>query len=196
MGRPAKHTADDFLDAAVEIFADDGVRAVTLAAVADRVGATNGSVYYRFPDRESLLQAVWLRTTARFRRDYKERLPDQPDVDDAIDAAVWVVEWCRDNPAPAQVLQAGPRTFGPDDWPAQRADAEAGEARLRALVVAVADRSPATPDEIAFALIELPLAVVRRHLQAGRVPGEREVVLVRNLAAAVLGARAVDRSAP
>ncbi|MBM7368520.1 TetR/AcrR family transcriptional regulator [Gordonia hydrophobica] len=186
MGRPAKHTIDDFLDAAVAIFADDGVRAVTLAAVAGRLGAANGSVYYRFPDRESLLQAVWLRTAQRFRDHYTQQLGDEPGIEEAIDAAAWIVQWCRDNPAQAQVLQAGPRTFGPDEWPAQEADVHAGHAQLRGFVATLAEQSLATPDEIAFALIELPLAVVRRHLQAGRAPTDRDVELVRRLATVIL----------
>ncbi|WP_341267759.1 MULTISPECIES: TetR/AcrR family transcriptional regulator [Gordonia] len=189
MGRPAKHDADDFIDAAVAVFAARGVRAVTLAAVADRLGATNGSIYYRFPDRTSLLQAVWLRTTAEFRRNYLEVVGEHPTVHAAVDASAWVVEWCRDNLEKAQVLQSGPRTFDADGEPAQRSDETATEAKLRTIVTSLTGKTAATADEIAFVMIELPLAVVRRRLQAGTPPGDREIDLVRGLATAVLVGR-------
>ncbi|MDR2281182.1 MAG: TetR/AcrR family transcriptional regulator [Gordonia sp. (in: high G+C Gram-positive bacteria)] len=186
MGRPAKHDADDFIDAAISVFAAQGVRAVTLAAVADRLGATNGSVYYRFPDRASLLQAVWLRTTAEFRQRYLEAVGESPTVHDAVEASTWVVEWCRENLEKAQVLQAGPRTFDADGDPAQQSDETTTEADLRTIVTSLTGQTAATGDEIAFVMTELPLAVVRRRLQAGTPPGDREIDLVRGLAAAVL----------
>ncbi|WP_408896081.1 TetR/AcrR family transcriptional regulator [Nocardioides sp. R1-1] len=189
MGRPAKHTTDDFVDAAVALFARSGVRAVTLGAVADALGAANGSVYHRFADRPSLLAAVWLRTSRRFAGAYRVRLGD-PTVESVIATAVWVVEWCRENLAEAQVLLAGMRAFGPDEWPAEaRAAATTDEQigrELRASVRRLAAQTAASPEEIVFAMAELPIAVVRRPLQAGQAPGPREADLVRRLAARIL----------
>ncbi len=188
MGRPAKHSADDFVDAAIELFAQRGIRAVTLNAVAESTGAANGSVYHRFPDRPSLLAAMWQRTSARFQADYRAKL-GEPTITGAIDAAVWVVRWCGDNLAEAQVLQAGRRTFGPDDWPPGSGDAAAEAAtreQVRRSVHALSGATAAGPDQIAFVMFELPIAVVRRSLHAGRVPGTRDAALVRGIATAVL----------
>lgn len=60
---------------------------------------------------------VGLRTVRRFETGYLARL-GEPTIDSAIDTAVWFVEWCRSNLDQAQVLRAGMRTFGPDDWSA------------------------------------------------------------------------------
>lgn len=46
------------IDATVELLAEGGLTAVTVAAVARRAGASNGSLYHRFGDREGLLRAV------------------------------------------------------------------------------------------------------------------------------------------
>jgi AcrR family transcriptional regulator len=189
MGRPAKHSADDFIDAAIDIFGESGVRAVTLNAVAEAVGAANGSVYHRFPDRPSLLAAVWLRTSKRFEAAYREKL-GTPTIDSAIDAAVWVVQWCGEHPAAGQVLEAGARTFGPDDWPQAARDALSTDAELRREarrnVQALAASTAAPPEQIAFAMLDLPIAVARRSLQAGKAPAGRDAELVRSLATLIL----------
>ncbi|GAC69203.1 TetR/AcrR family transcriptional regulator [Gordonia soli] len=186
MGRPPKHGVDDFIDAAATIFAARGVRAVTLGAVADELGASNGSIYYRFPDRETLLRTLWSRSAERFYDDYRQVLGGNPTIADAIDSAAWIVDWCREKPARAQVLQAGSRTFDVEGAGTSSYDTEVIEREIRSVVATLADQTVATPDQIAFALIDLPLAAVRRHLQAGRALGRRESELVRGLASAIL----------
>ena len=42
-------------------------------------------------------------------------------------------------------------------------------------------------DQIAFALLDLPLAAVRRHLLAGEAPPKRVTTLVKNMVGLVLG---------
>lgn len=189
MGRPAKHTADDFIDAAIALFAANGVRAVTLGAVAERLRAANGSIYHRFPDRPSLLAAIWLRTSSRFEAAYQEQL-GRATVASAIAAAVWVVQWCHNNPEQAQVLQAGMRAFDPDSWPLDASKAADSDTDVRAqlpkYVAELVNHTAASAEQIAFTLTDLPLAVVRRQLKAGRAPGAAEVELVRGLATVIL----------
>lgn len=187
MGRPATHSDQKFIDAAIGLFAAGGARAVTMMAVARSVGAPSGSIYHRFPDRPALLAAVWLRTVRRFQEAYREVLGPDPTPGDAVEATAWVVDWCRANLPEAMVLQAGSRTFDRGDWPdeplAELADLDAATQRtITSTVRAVAAHTGRPRDQVAFAVLDLPLAAVRRHLVAGEPPPPQTTRLVRALA--------------
>jgi AcrR family transcriptional regulator len=191
MGRPAVHDADRLLDVAAGLFAQGGVRALTMAAVARAAGAPSGSVYHRFPDRASLLAALWLRTVSRFQQGYREAIGEQPTPDDVVAAGAWVVTWCRDHLPEAIILQAGARAFDPGTW--STADQEAlaeneAEVRnfVRRTVESIATQAQRPRDQVAFTVFELPLAVMRSSLRAGRKPPPRDVDLVRGLTAAFI----------
>ncbi|WP_405177732.1 TetR/AcrR family transcriptional regulator [Nocardia sp. NBC_01377] len=191
MGRPPLHDPDDFLDSAARLFAASGARAVTMAAVARSIGAPSGSIYHRFPDRPALLAALWLRSSRKFLEEYLRVVGVTPELDDAVAASAWIVDWCRDNLAEATVLQSGTRTFEPDEWPesARIKLAEhdmAQKQALRALVQALATRTGLTRDRITFALIDMPLAVVRPYLHQGKPPPTRATELARDLARTLL----------
>lgn len=195
MGRPPQHTADNFLDAAARLFVAGGARALTMNAVAREVGAPSGSIYHRFPDRAALLAALWVRTTTAFQRDYLEVLGEQPTPDSAVRAATWLVDWCRGQLPQAVVLQAGVRAFEPDDWnEAARSELSTAEddsrRRLDKAVRSLAKQTGRPADQIAFAILDLPLAAVRRHLLAGEPPPKRVTALVRSMVGLVLGAPA------
>ena len=51
-------SSDRMLEATRELLETGGLQAVTVAAVADRAGTSNGSLYHRFGDRAGLLQAA------------------------------------------------------------------------------------------------------------------------------------------
>lgn len=55
-------SAERMLDAAAALLEDGGLAAVTVAAVAERAGASNGSLYHRFGDRAGLLHALHARS--------------------------------------------------------------------------------------------------------------------------------------
>jgi AcrR family transcriptional regulator len=175
MGRPPAHSTDDFVDAAVRLFADSGVRAVTMTSVARAVGVHSGSVYHRFSGRPALLSAVWLRTERRFHHQLLRVVDEHPGADGVVRASGWIVDWCRDNAGEAAVLHAGVRAFSPDTWP-DDARAELDEniaARDKAVarvVRATKAQTGRNADEILLALIDLPIAVVSRHLARGTVP--------------------------
>jgi AcrR family transcriptional regulator len=186
------HSAEDFLDAAARLFAAGGIRGLTMNAVAREVAAPSGSMFHRYPDRAALLAALWLRTARGFQSGYIDVLGDPPTPDGAVRAAVWTVEWCRGQLSEAVVLQAGVRAFEPDDWPeAARSELTAMDNELRrrigTTVRALAKQTGRPPDQIAFAMLDLPLAAVRRHLLAGEPPPKRAVKLVRDLASLILG---------
>ncbi|MEZ0050211.1 AcrR family transcriptional regulator [Mycobacterium sp. MAA66] len=191
MGRPPVHSADDFLGAAARLFAAGGLRALTMNAVAREVGAPSGSVYHRYPDRAALLAALWMRTARRFQSGYLEVLGERPTADDAVRAAVWTVDWCRTHLPEAVVLQAGVRTFEPEEWSESACTELAtmediSQRRLSGIVRGLAKETGRPPDQITFAMLDLPLAAMRRHLLAGEPPPKRVTVLVRDLAGVIL----------
>ena len=51
-------SADRMLEATLDLLESGGLQAVTVAAVAERAGASNGSLYHRFSDRTGLLLAA------------------------------------------------------------------------------------------------------------------------------------------
>lgn len=172
MGRPRLHDPDGLLDAAVRLFARDGTRGLTVAAVARESKSPSGSVYHLFPDRPTLLAAVWLRTVRRFHEDYTAAWGDLAAAADAASSARWIVERCRADLGEALVLQAGPQAFAVESWPPAAAaewaqlDAERKK-RIAGIVGRVAADVGRPRADVAFALYELPLAVARRHLVAG-----------------------------
>jgi AcrR family transcriptional regulator len=57
-GRPPKVTAEDWEVAALDALADGGLAAVAIEPIATRLGASKGSFYWYFPNREALIRAA------------------------------------------------------------------------------------------------------------------------------------------
>ncbi|MEF2976550.1 TetR family transcriptional regulator [Subtercola sp. YIM 133946] len=67
------------VDAAAEVVEEVGVERMTTAMVAERAGASIGTVYRYFPDRIAVLSALSLRSMDRFLRQTRENiLRDKP----------------------------------------------------------------------------------------------------------------------
>jgi AcrR family transcriptional regulator len=64
--RPRIHDPDSVLDAAEALTATSGPSAVTIRAVAAKVGISNGAIYHTFGSRGELLARAWLRAARRF----------------------------------------------------------------------------------------------------------------------------------
>jgi AcrR family transcriptional regulator len=183
MGRPPRYDADSLLDAAVSLAAGQGPRAVTMSAVIESVGAPSGSLYHRFPNRPALLAALWLRTLERFQAGFLEAAGAEDGPVAALAAAAHTIEWSRTDHEQARVLLYGAADFGHDEWP--------GPARKRLAsrqaVVAEAIDALATKLELGgsdglerttLATVDVPLALVRRHLTAGKpVPAGAEQLI-------------------
>lgn len=191
MGRPTLHDTQTLLDAALAIAADRGPASVTIASVSAASGAPSGSLYHRFDDRAALLGQLWLRTTGAFQEGFLGALDSAPGVEGCVAAATSVIGWCRDHPAEARLLLRGPEDFAAADWPP--ATRRRAAADRRALTKALQERATAlgepTLDRILLAAVDLPLAVVRRHLQASaraKLPDDAET-LVAQTARTVLG---------
>jgi AcrR family transcriptional regulator len=176
MPRPALFTLDELLDAAAALLAADGPSAVTMSAVARAAGAPSGSLYHRFPTRAALCGELWLRTEEKFHGGFTAALSSSADAQDrCVAAARFTVQWCRDNPVDAQVLLTGADALGAAEWPD---DLTGRRKRLHRALRRTLAAVPADPDRINAAVIDIPYAVVRRHLVAGRtIPPSADAIV-------------------
>jgi len=176
MARPARFGEDVILDAALQLVAYHGPHAATTDAVADRMGGHAGSIYYRFPTKDHLLAALWMRCARSGQAGIFQALA-RDDLDDALTAAVLhYPRWSRTNPAPARVLAAYGREQLIPRWPDQMAtELENVNNDLAAAMTAFtarwyADVTPARRRAMTFAVLDLPSSAIRRYLLAGRTP--------------------------
>ncbi|HTI77316.1 MAG TPA: TetR/AcrR family transcriptional regulator [Mycobacterium sp.] len=176
MPRPALFTLDELLDAAAALLAADGAAAVTMSAVARAVRAPSGSMYHRFPTRAALCGELWLRTEERFHAGFTAALSTSEDPQDrCVAAARFTVQWCRDHPIEAQVLLTGADALGAAEWPDELSSRRKRlhRALRRHLTGLMADR-----DRVTAAVIDIPYAVVRRHLIAGQpIPASADAIV-------------------
>jgi AcrR family transcriptional regulator len=100
MVRIAKFTEDSIIDAAIDVAAHCGVAAVSIAAIAGKVGAPTGSVYHRFESRGAILARAWLRVKADFRRE----VACHWSAGNTWAAVAGFLQWCRDKPVYAKFL--------------------------------------------------------------------------------------------
>jgi AcrR family transcriptional regulator len=176
MPRPSRFSVDALLDAAAELLAADGPAAVTMSAVARATGAPSGSMYHRFPTRAALCGDLWLRTEERFHSGFAAALATSDDPQArCVAGARYTVQWCREQPIEAQVLLAGADALCRADWPADlTARRERLHRRLRRLLAGVR----ADPERVNAVLIDIPYAIVRRHLLAHRtIPASAERIV-------------------
>ncbi|MDX3656008.1 TetR/AcrR family transcriptional regulator [Streptomyces sp. ID05-26A] len=65
-----RRNRDDWTEIALRALAEGGLPAVAIEPLAARAGATKGSVYHHFPNRDALLQA----TVERWEREHTEKV--------------------------------------------------------------------------------------------------------------------------
>jgi len=171
MPMPVKFTTAEFVAAAVTLVVAGGPPAATAAAVAAAVGAPSGSVYHRFPRRADLLATAWIATLRDFHAAFLPALDTAEDpLVVGVGAAREVVAWSVANPQPAALLaRYGRHDFvGADCSPAVRAEADALDHRMGEALAGLLGRFPAADrDRVLLAVVDAPLALVRRSLAAG-----------------------------
>lgn len=189
MPMPVKFTAAEFVAAAVRLVVAGGPAAATAAAVAAAVGAPSGSVYHRFPRRADLLASAWIATLRDFHATFLPALDTAADpVAAGVAAARAVVAWSVANPQPAALLARYGRSdfVGADCSPAVRAEADALDRHLTEALAGLLGRFPAADrDRVLLAVVDAPLALVRRSLAAGG-PSAATVTLAGEAAARLL----------
>ncbi|NVI88443.1 TetR/AcrR family transcriptional regulator [Actinomadura sp. BRA 177] len=180
MGRPAKFTEDQILDAALAVTAEDGPAAATIGAIATRLGAPSGSIYHRFGSRDLLLATLWTRCAHRFQEGFVAALA----AGDAESAALHTPRWCRAHLDEAAVLLLYRRQDLVGEWPDRFADLNRDSTDA---LNAFADRHPGLDHErLVFATVDVPYGAVRRHLLARRPPPPTVDILITTACRAVL----------
>jgi len=172
--RPVIHRADDVLDAARDLVLEAGSRAVGIRAIGQRSGAPSGSLYHRFGSREELLARAWLRAVERFQDGFLRALAAPDPRDAVLGAAAWSVEFALTNPQDTRLLLEHSRLAlleGEPRQPVTDALTQVNDPILRALRRLAVDlygsMAPQDMERVFYAVIDLPVAVLRRHLRAG-----------------------------
>ncbi|MDH3538405.1 MAG: TetR/AcrR family transcriptional regulator [Acidimicrobiia bacterium] len=184
MSRPARFNEDQILDASRDLVVQSGPAALTMTAVARLLGAPSGSLYHRFPGRDTLAAALWLRGVRRFQSGYLERLDNPDPLRAALGAAGHVVTWSRANPSDARLLlQFRSSDLVHGAWPQTLRDENRRlqhqlTTGIRDLQAAFGATEPAGQHRVSYAVIDLPYAAVRPALLAGQQPPDSTDVLV------------------
>lgn len=169
MPRPLLHDPDDVLDAVRDLLVEGGPRAAGIRAIAERSGAPSGSLYHRFGSRNELVARAWLRAVRKFQAGYLAALESSP-----ADAVRWAVSFALEQPVEAQLLLRFERHELLDAQPAADLAAELATVNepLQQVIRRLARRvfgtaSAAVVERTTYAVVDLPLAVLTRHLRAG-----------------------------
>jgi AcrR family transcriptional regulator len=147
-----------------------------MSAVARAANAPSGSMYHRFPTRAALCGELWIRTEERFHAGMRAALAtSQEPQTRCVAAARFTVQWCRDHPVEAQVLLTGADALGEADWPVEMTSRRK---RLHSTLRRMLAGMPSDLDRVNAAVIDIPYAVVRRHLVARRaIPASADVIV-------------------
>jgi AcrR family transcriptional regulator len=178
MPQPVKHSVDVMLDAVRALVLEGGPAAASARAVCLATGASSGSVYHRFPRRDDLVAAAWLRAQNRFLDAYLTALNK---ADAGPQAAVTVLTWCRDSPDDARLLlRHALKDLLRGDVSAALAE-QAGH-NQRKVGTALRTLSRATGRnlrDVTLAVVDLPYAVARRALNGTGVPSKADIAALR-----------------
>jgi AcrR family transcriptional regulator len=201
MPRPAIHQPDDVLDAARDLVLEAGPRAVGIRAIGERSGVPSGSLYHRFGSREELLARAWLRAVERFQVGYLRALDGPDPRAAALEAAAWSIEFALANPRDTRLLLEHSR-LALMEGATRRSMADqlarVNDPILRAVRRLATDlydsQQTEAVERVSYAVIDLPLAVLRRQLNAGTL-SKGTVATLQSAVSALLDTEAQRSSA-
>src|SRR5690242_4084336 len=87
MPRPQVYDRDAMLDAAEQLAVEGGAAAVTIRAVSEKAGISNGAIYHAFGSRGGLVGRAWIRAARRFLALQREAVGAETDPVRAVIAA-------------------------------------------------------------------------------------------------------------
>ncbi len=175
MGRKARFTQGDFIRAALELLSEQGLNGVTMAGIAERIGAPVGSVYHRFASREILLAELWVELIESFQSGFIKVLESG----NGQKAALYTLKWIRKHPNQARVFLLYRREqLITGNWPEGVKDRveklmedlnESLKVYTQQLFGKASQKNLA---RVAFCLIHVPTSAARDYLEAGKpIPG-------------------------
>jgi AcrR family transcriptional regulator len=181
MGRKAYFKHEEFIDSAIQIIAEDGLGALTIAALAKRINAPVGSVYHRFPSRDALLAELWLNIIEPFQDEFLKIL-----LEDGLQAVISCLNWVRAHPYEARVMLL----YRLDDlitgqWPkdiqkrASRLAKDLHEGIALFTKKQFGRITKENTDRVVFALHDAPIGIFRRYLRNNKIPPESVAELIR-----------------
>lgn len=185
MPRTATYTMGDLLDAAEEIVATGGPRALTVEGLSSATGAPVGSIYHRFPSRAVLAAQLWIRAVERFQVGLIAELEAPDGLESGVRAALHTLRWSRAHVIAARMLLLYRDVDFvdealPEPW-AERA------ARLNAPLLAALSAysrrlygttTQADLRRVGLAIVDIPYGAVHRHLAAGKpLPNELDALV-------------------
>lgn len=199
MARPPKYSSEQILDAVVEVLRRTRPSEVTVALVADVLGAPSGSIYHRFVSRDALVASAWLRLGERFREDFAASLRATDPTQGALAAVRLMLDWARRRPSEAGFFLLHSRhEFSTTEWPPHLAGRAARLGNdLTDTVRVFAARLPGVSLARArFALLDVPQAAIRRSQVTGSaLDGEVEQLVEESVLALLTPAQPVTRMA-
>lgn len=168
MPRPRVYDPDVVLDAAESLAVASGPSAVTIRALSDAVGLSNGALYHTFGSRAGVLARAWLRAGRRFLDVQREVMSAVPPGVAAIAAAAQApVSFAERHPASAALLLRMPRdeVLGPDvpgELTAEIADLEKllVDLMIQLATDAWGRRDRAAVDAVTTCIVDLPTAIL------------------------------------
>jgi AcrR family transcriptional regulator len=174
MGRPQVHSQDSILDGARTVVLGGGVRAATVAAIARASAAPKGSIYYRFASIDHLLAEMWMRAVRRSQATFIDACATVDPLEGAVNGALSLYDFAQREPQDAQLLAAVRR----EDLVAVVESAELRRQlaelnvplrrELRRLTKRLFGKvTNTTLEQTRFAVVDLPMGALRRHLIAG-----------------------------
>ncbi|MGA2781980.1 MAG: TetR/AcrR family transcriptional regulator [Smithella sp.] len=181
MGRKAYFKNEEFIDSAIQIIAEEGLGALTIAGLSTRVTAPIGSVYHRFPSRDALLAELWLNIIESFQNEWLKTLQT-----DGLQATLFCMQWVRTHPSEARVMllyRIDDLTSG--DWPkdlqkrAQRLFKELQEGIAAFTKKQFGRVTKEYIDRTLFAIHDAPMGILRRYLQENKIPPQSVADLIR-----------------
>jgi AcrR family transcriptional regulator len=177
MARRSRFSEEAILNATATIVAQRGPSAATIGAIGALLDAPSGSIYHRFPSRDVLLGRLWLNKTALFQSRFAEALTGAAPYEAGLSAALSFPALVRDDFTGARIMLLYRREeFLSDSWPPEmRDEARQLKQQLSGLLSDATRRlfGEKTPEKFyltIFATVDIPIAAVRYHVGANKLP--------------------------
>jgi len=156
MPRPQVYDRDAMLDAAEQLAVEGGVTALTIRAVSERAGISNGAIYHAFGSRGGLVGRAWVRAARRFLKLQKQAVDAEADpVRAVVAAADTPAVFSEQYPLSARLWLSIPREELIGEAPAEvQAELRALETDLRDMLIRLSIAMFGRKDATSVAVIE------------------------------------------